>query len=193
MASNCCQLVGDLNLGISDGCIISISSNCSTEITNACGDSQPLEGPTTQTVSIAGYADSEIYSGCPGRAGVSIPWLRKFDCDDNKVYLISSGQGQAYTSPEAEIWATVKFEVGPRCNSWSASSSSGPQSIYMATEQINGYGLIYSGGPFAFDTDQNSSAFDLGELGDTFYLQSFSLEMQPGQLPTANYTFVRSI
>lgn len=193
MAGECCNLVGDLRLGISSGCIISVNTNCSTEISNACGETDPQEGPTTQTVSISGYAIDEIYRGCPGRAGVSIPWLRKYDCDDDIVYFISSGEGQAYTTEDAEFLAQVKYEVGPRCESWSASSSSGPSSIYMSTTQINGYGLIYNGNPFSFDTAQNINTYDLGDLGSGFYIQSFSLELQPGQIPIANYSFVRSI
>ena len=189
----CCNLVGDLQLGISSGCIISVNTSCSTEISNACGESNPQEGPTTQTVSISGYAMDEIYKGCPARAGVSIPWLRKYDCDDDIVYFISSGQGQSYTTEDAEFLAQVTYPVGPRCSSWSASSSSGPSSIFMATTQINGYGLSYSGKPFSFDTVDNANTYDLGDLGNGFYMQSFSLELQPGQVPIANYSFVRAL
>jgi hypothetical protein len=193
MAGECCNLVGDLELGISSGCIISVNTSCSTEITNACGETDPQEGPTTQTVSISGYAETTIYKGCPARAGVSIPWIRKYDCDEDIVYLISSGEGQSYATRDAEYLARVKYPVGPECESWSANSSSGPSSIYMVTTQINGYGLVYSGGPFEFDTAQNIDTYDLGLLGNSFYIQSFSLEMQPGQLPIANYSFVRTL
>lgn len=192
MANECCNLVGDLELGLRDGCIISVSSNCTTEITSNCGEDDPQEGATTYTVSLSGYAEDRIHVGCAGRAGVSIPWLTRYDCDNNRVYLISSGEGKSYTTTDAERLARVKNALGPKCDAWSANSTNGPTSIYMVSEQTNGYGLIYTGRPFAFDTADNRDTYDLGRLGAGFYMQSFSLEMQPGQLAIANYSFVRS-
>lgn len=194
MATNCCQLVGNFSIDVG-ACIISISSNCSTEITNACGDNNPLAGPTTQTVNIAGYASSEVFHGCPSRAGVSIPWIRKYDCENDLSHFIFSGEGQAFVAGDFGGLVYVKYPLVESCPAVSASSSSGPTGVYMAIEQINGYGLVYDGLPFKFETNATQTTLTLsGDYVDgLYYLQNFNLEAQPGQLPIASYTLVKSI
>lgn len=195
MDAECCNLVG--NLSISTGCYISVSTNCNTEIINVCGEDTPLCGPTTQTVNLAGFASSVVHIGCPGKAGVSIPWVRKYDCDNSIVYFLFSGQGQSYLAGDTGGLASLNNIVScaPSISSFSASSSSGPASIYMETSQTNGYGLNYNGGPISFTTSKDGTIVDLnvGNIIGTFYLQTFNLDVQPGQLPVANYTFVRSL
>lgn len=199
MAELCCQMVGDLQLDLGlSGCIISFSTNCSTEVVVACSqESEPLEGPTTGSISIVGYASSEIWRGCPSRAGVSIPFIRKHDCDLNKVYFISvKGQGQSFYTGEAKRYVTLKKTLPTSCESLSASSQSGPASIYSRSMQINGYGMSYDGDPIRFDTEEDPDG-PIISLGGVFsdkkcYLQNFSLELQPGQLPTASYSLVYS-
>lgn len=189
MADECCKLVGDLNLGF-DGCIISINTNCSVEAINACGDSNPLAGPSTGSLSITGYAETQIWVGCPSKAGVSIPYIRKYDCENDVVYFIPSGQGQSFTSGDANRLASVKFPLSS-CTALSASSTSGPSSIYMESTQTNGYGLSYTGGPISVETSKDMKPFSLPSLVEgELYLQSFNLDAQPGQLPTASYSFV---
>lgn len=190
MAEGCCQLVGDLNLGLSGGCLISVNTNCSTEGIIACGDDQPLQGPTTGTVSITAYANNSIWIGCPAKAGLSVPYVRKYDCDLDIVYFISSGQGQSFTSGDTQGLATVKF-VLDTCVSMSASSASGPTSTYMEVEQTNGYGLSYNGGPISIDTTPTMEPSSLGgAFPSELYLQSFSFDAQPGQIPTVTYSYV---
>lgn len=195
MADDCCQLVGDLDLGLNIGCIISVNSSCSTEMTNACGADTPYAGPSTQTVTLAGYAADEIYIGCAGSASVNINWLRKYDCVEDKVHFIFAGEGEASITGEVAGLAEVKYQLGPTdCLALSASSQSGPSSIYTITNQIMGYGMIFRGTPIEFNTDAEGTTINLGGLlAGTYYLQSFSLEMQPGQLPIANYTMVRDV
>jgi hypothetical protein len=184
----CCQLVGNLTLGI-DGCIISVSTNSSSEVAAVCGD-EPLEGPVTHSVSISGYASNELWRGCPGKAGVNIPYIRKYDCVNNILYFIFAGQGQSFTSGPVGSFVSL-YKAFSSVSSFSASASSGPSSIYMETTQTNGYGLLYSGGPISFSTSELSNTIDLGgSLGGGHYLQSFSFDAQPGQLPIASYNFV---
>lgn len=194
--ADCCQLAGNLSIG-GLGCYISVNTSCSTEITNACGDDTPLCGSTTQTITLAGYASSTVHIGCPGRAGVSIPWIRKYDCDNNKVHFLFAGEGQSYVAGDIDDLASLNNAVScaPSSVSFSASSSSGPTSIYMETSQTNGYGLDYNGGPISFTTFKEGTTVSLnvGNIYGTFYLQTFSLDVQPGQLPVANYTFVRAL
>ena len=190
MAGGCCQLVGDLHLGLSAGCIISINTNCSTEGVIACGDDQPLEGPTTGTVSITAYADTKPWVGCPAKAGLNIPYIRKYDCEQDIVYFIPSGQGQSFTSGDTQGFASVRYVLSS-CVSLSASSANGPAASYMETTQINGYGLSYNGGPISIATTPQMEPSNLGgSLPSDLYLQSFSFDAQPGQLPTVSYSYV---
>jgi hypothetical protein len=186
--ASCCQVVGDLQLGI-NGCVISINTNCSTESTIACGDETPLAGPTTGTITITAIADDEPWVGCPAKAGVNIPYIRKYDCDNDIIYFISNGQGQSFVSGDTKGLASVKYPLDT-CLSLSASSSSGPASLYTESEQVNGYGFIFSGDPIRVETDKNMEPINIGFGPSKLYLQSVSFDAQPTQLPTVTYTFV---
>ena len=192
MAIGCCQLVGSLDTGL-DGCIISISTGCSTEIITACGD-DPLEGPTTSTLNISAYAGTQLWIGCPSRGGVSIPFIRKYDCVEDRVYFIFSGQGQSFYTGEADRFVTLNKTLPTSCTSISASSASGPAAIYASSTQVNGYGLTYDGSPISFTTSSEGTTLSLGGIfaGPVYYLQSFNFEAQPGQLPTVSYSFIYS-
>jgi hypothetical protein len=184
--SNCCCLVvSTLNLGL-DG-VLSVSTNSNSEIAAVCGD-EPLEGPVTHSVSLTGYASSTVWNDCPAKAGVNIPYIRKYDCVNNKLYFIFAGQGQSFISGPAGVFVSL-FKAFSTVTSFSANASSGPSTPYMVTTQTNGYGLRYSGGPIDFTTSDLASPIDLGSLG-AHYLQSFSFDAQPGQLPIASYNFV---
>lgn len=189
MADSCCQLVGDLQLG-GAGCIISINTNCSTEGIVACGDDQPLEGPTTGTVNITAYANNSPWTGCPAKAGLTVPYIRKYDCDQDILYFIPSGEGQSFTSGNTQGFASVNYILSS-CVSLQASSTNGPTAVYMETAQTNGYGLIYNGGPISIRTQSRMGPINLGIRGvpDEVYLQSFSFDGQPGQLPTVSYSY----
>ena len=191
MANECCQLVGNLDLGI-DGCIISVSTNCNTEVAVVCGD-EPLEGTSIFTVNLSAYASTTLWVGCPAKAGVSIPYVRKYDCVNDVVYLIFAGQGQSFKSGDVDSFISLNNTMETTSTSYSASSSSGPAAIYMQTTQTNGYGLSYSGDPISFNTADGETLVNLGNLGNDFYLQSFNFDAQPGQLPVATYVFVKAL
>jgi len=192
MADKCCQIVGDLDLGL-DGCIISISTNCSTEVVTACGD-EALEGPSTGSINISAYVNNDIWIGCPSKAGVSIPFIRKYDCEEDQVYFIFSGQGQSFYTGEVSEFVTLHQELPTSCEAIQASSSSGPTGIYMRSTQINGYGMSYSGNPIEFTTTAEGTEIQLGGIFDgTYYLQSFNFDAQPGQLPVVSYSLVYPI
>jgi hypothetical protein len=190
MAEECCQLVGNLDLGF-PGCVISISTSCNTEGIIACGDENPLKGPTTGSVNITAYADTTPWIGCPTKAGVSIPYIRKYDCVNDIVYFIPSGQGQSFLSGDARGMVSIKYPLS-ECESINASSTGGPASIYMQTTQINGYGLVYNGDPIAISTSPEMEPISIGGpfSGVDTYLQNFNFDAQPGQPPTVTYTFV---
>ncbi len=195
MVESCCKLVGNLKLSDTLGCIISVNVSSRLEIIKKCG-TDLLIGPSTGTVSITGYAvtptdvDSGLHTGCPGRANVSIPWIKKYDCDNDVVYLISGGEGSASIAGDVDNLATLNIPSGRSFPSISASSTSGPATVYMETEQEDGYGLNYTGGPIAFDTTDELIISNFGVGSGPLYLQNFSVEFNPGQIPTASYSFL---
>jgi len=195
MAENCCKIVGNLTIDGIDGCITSVNVSSRSEILRECGG-EILIGPTTGTVSITGYAvtstenDSGIHTGCPGRAGVSIPWVRRYDCDQDILYLIAGGQGSSFIAGDIENSATLNIATGRSFPSISASSTSGPATVYMETFQEEGYGLNYTGGPIAFDTREELIINNFGVGEGPLYLQNFSVEFNPGEIPTASYSFL---
>ena len=126
MANECCQVVGDLALGI-DACIISINVSANTETFWLCEEVRL--GPTIGTVSVSAYASEELFSGCPSKAGVSINWIRKYDCESNRVYFINSSQGQSYISGEDGGLVSINHSTGRSYPVISASSASGPTSL----------------------------------------------------------------
>lgn len=192
--ADCCQLVGNLDLGINNGCIISVSSSSTTEVIMACGD-EPLEGATTGTISLSAYASTDLWVGCACRAGVSIPFIRKYDCIEDKVYFIFSGQGQSFYTGDKPASISLVGVLNSTTDSISASSSSGPASIYSNSKQYNGFGMRYTGEPISFTTTPKGTEIDIGGVfgNGPFYLQNFSFEAQPGQLPVVTYSLVYSI
>jgi len=190
-----CLVVGNLDLDLESKCIISVNRSCKTEYITACGEeTEPLEGPSIVSLRITGYASSIMWSGKAAKAGVSIPYIQKYDCENDKIYFICNGRGQSYTAGVGITLVTLYKSVKGKCDMLSASSTSGPATIYTLQSQATGYGMTYTGEPFAFVTDPNGTTIDVGDvLGGTYYLQSFGLDCQPGQLPTATYSLVAGI
>ena len=185
-----CVVVGNLDIGI-PGCFISINMASSTEAIAACGESDPKPGPTIGTLSLVAYpSNTAIWTELPAKAGVNIPYIRKYDCVKDVVHFINIGQGQSYASGEAE--ASIKFPFKEN-RIVSASSTSGPTTLYTDVTQTNGYGMSYNAGPINFDTGSAGyHSFGL-VAGAQFYLQNFSFDAQPGQIPTVSYSFMYSI
>jgi hypothetical protein len=188
--ADCCYLTNNFYISDDLGCIVSVSVSTSTE-TSRVGDCI-IVGPTIGTVSLSGYATDSYHVGCPGRAGVQIPWVRKYDCDNDVVHFIFSGEGKSQVAGDVGNLATVNTKVCTQ-TSISASSSAGP-ALYTHMEQDEGYGLDYIGNPISFNTTNDSDLiFDANKVGAPYEdcrLQSFSLECTPGQIPVATYSYV---
>lgn len=187
MSSDCCKLVGNLSVG--EG-VISVQVRSNTEV-NKSGNSI-IVGPTIGSISLSAFASRSIHIGCPGRAGVSINWIRRYDCDNDVVHFLFSGAGRSYISGDAGGFVRLTNSVVsyPVLN---ASAASGPAALYEDSSQVDGYGLSYTGAPFPFDTDSEGGLIfsNIGNIGTgTIYLQSFSLQCNPGELPTVNYDLV---
>lgn len=190
MSGDCCFLVGNFTKLNGLTGVISVSINSSTE--SSLIEESLVIGQTIGTLSISAYATKSIHLECPGRAGVQIPWVRKWDCDNNVSYFIPSGAGKSFVSGDVAGLASVYRTLG-YYNVVNASSSSGPASLYTDDTQEDGYGLSYRGDPIPVpDSVGFSYSFEglgIGEQSD-FYLQSLNLECNPGSIPTVSYSFV---
>lgn len=201
MADSCCYLVGNFNVTAPG--IISVTSQGSTEINlvTAGGSSAVTRGPSNGTVSISAYAGNTKYIGCPGRAGVTVPWVIRNDCSEN-IYLFG-GAGRSYISGVVGEYASFPSIAGvsnpvSEYRVVNASSSSGPATLYEDSTQKDGYGLIYTGYPWSIDTTTeegctvNLTSYGIGGYGNC-KLQSINLQTVPGQVPVVNMSFIYSI
>jgi hypothetical protein len=195
MGVECCNLVGNFPIGSLEG-IISVSSKGGTEMTKIGGNI--LHGPTTGTISISAYASKTVHDGCAGKAGVSLNWIKKYDCDNDDVYFIFAGEGKSYITGDVGSLITLRYPTEVvTYEIINASASSGPASVYQKENQTDSYGLEYTGGPWSFITSSDGEVvIDLLELSagyDSIYLQSFSLTTSPNQVPTVSYEFVYTV
>ena len=203
--SNCCNLVGNF-FGNSDNKptgIISVTSQGSAEVrlVSAGGRNVATVGPSTGTVSISAYASNERYYGCPGRANVTVPWIIKNDCSEQR-YLFG-GAGRSSISGDVGTYAEFPHIAGVTnpVNSYnvvSASASSGPASLYENSIQRDGFGLIYRGNPWIINTSTedgctiNLTSYGIGAYG-VCKLQNINLQCVPGKIPVVNMSFIYSI
>ena len=187
----CCHLVGNYPTTL-DG-IISISTRTNIEISKV--EECTIIGPAIGSVSVSAYADDKVHSGCAVTSSVSIPWIRKYDCDYDISYFIFSGAGQASIAGDvADISKLVKLnDIVCTTKYVSASASSGPMSLYQTSEQHSSSGLTYNGHPWKFNTEVESTLDIKFDDFPSMFLQSFNLQCTPGQVPTATFEFVYSI
>lgn len=201
MAGTCCNLVGNFNI-TAEG-IISVTSQGSTavNVVTAGGTSAATIAPSTGTVSISAYASGDRYVGCPGRAGVSIPWIIKNDC--SKYVYLFGGAGKSYISGEVGTYAEFPSITGitnpvSEYDVVSASAGSGPAALYEKSIQQDGYGLEYTGFPWGINTTSeagctiNLTSYGIGGYGDC-KLQNLQIQTVPGQVPVVNMSFIYSI
>ena len=199
--ATCCNLVGNFNITAPG--IISVTSQGSTQMNliSAGGTNASTISPSTGTVSITAYASDERYVGCPGRAGVTIPWVIRSNCAEN-IYLFG-GAGRSYISGEVGNFAKFPSIAGitnpiSEYNVVSASAGSGPASLYEDSTQKDGYGLIYSGNPWNINTTTeagctiNLTSYGIGGYGEC-KLQNINIQCVPGQIPVVNISFIYSI
>lgn len=193
---DCCKLVG--NIDIFGECWVSVDINSQTELGPFCETNEFVIGPTTVTLSLSSYAKNAIHVGCPGKATVSLPWLKKIDCENALLYFLYNKTGSASIYGDVEELATLLHPASSH-KVWHASSASGPYSIYTEDIQYNGFGLKYDGEPITFNTETENgvtlnidflSRVGLDVVDNKMYLQNFNLSMEQGQVPMASYSFV---
>lgn len=193
MGDGCCHLVGNffIDTGLSmPGCIVSVNNTINTEFNdNSCGGIS--EGPRIGTLNISGYVDGTIYTGCPARAGVQVLWMRKYLCDEDTTLFIYLGPGRSFMQDSASEYVSLGKESTSKTVTMSASSQSGPSTLFSINEQTEGLGMTYSRGPIVFSTDSESGCImaNMGVGTGSYYLQTFNIELVPGSIPIASYTF----
>jgi hypothetical protein len=163
-----------------------------------------LYGPAFGDLSISAYAplsDNERNSlGCPARAGASFNWDRRYACDDTggniAVYFIPRGKIRSYK--EGEVTGNITMTEIVRYPFFSASAGSGPATPYLIEDHVDAYNFSYSGGPIPISpsdaTHEKSLSIFGGILptGSRLYLQSFSWEYTPPNVPNVSYSFLFS-
>lgn len=188
---SCCQLV--MNYLVDVEGIISVSTRSSTETSMA--DDQLIIGPTIGNVSISAYTGEAPHEGCPTKANVSIPWIKKYNCDLNEVHFIFAGQGNSSVSGKSKEDVIKLNNIATSYRILNVSAASGPTSIYDDSTQTDGYGLSYNKGPWSFETsEQEVLIIDTGiETFGPMYLTSFSYQANANQFPTVSYEFMFAI
>lgn len=186
--ANCCHIVGSLYV---NEYVISVQVRSDTEMTKI--GRSIIVGPTIGSVAVTGYATHSPHEECPGRAGVTINWIRKYDCDTNQLHLLFAGAGKSYIS--GDVGGLASIQSGGAVVTYpilNASAASGPTALYERATQTDGFGLEYSGHPYSFATsDEGGVKMGIPGVGTgDMYLQSFSLQCTPGQVPIASYNFV---
>lgn len=202
VTSGCCRLVG--NFPITKDGIISLSSrvNFTRQLLQDGHTYKVVSAPTTGTLSISAYTNltATRYHGCPGNAGVSIPWIMKSDC--KVIKFIYGGVGDSYISEydgdlvRFPTSGDIDNPVGSH-RAINASAASGPVSLYEDTTQYIGYGLIYTGHPWYIDTTKESdctkdlsSALGIGPGYEECHLQSISVQFNPGEVPVVSMEYM---
>lgn len=202
--TDCCVIASQFN-GISGitGCLISANMSGKVEIIKECGigaSGDVIFGPTIGSLSITAYVNNrlDIHNNCQGRAGVSVPWSRHFGCGikgEEGVYFIKTGSGSSFVAGNVDGLATIVKSTNREYPNISISSQGGPTSPGTNITQTDGAGLIYNGGPLSFNSSTDDMEFnftvsyDGGSINE-FYLQNFNLELTPGEIPIANYSFM---
>lgn len=191
--SNCCYLVGnffnDTPFNFSE-CIVSVNNNINTNLNDyGCGNLS--EGGSIGTLNISGYAGNTVHMGCTARAGVQILWMRKFICSTGLTHFIFQGSGRSFMYEDASKYVELYKTSEKKTQIITASSQSGPATLFTKAEQTEGLGMKYSAGPINFDTSSEAGCTleNLGLGKGDYYLQNFNIELVPGSIPIASYTF----
>jgi hypothetical protein len=194
IAANFPGLVG-LNLGI-----ISVSLKTSQNIT-VTNTGLQLFGASSGDLSITAYAplgNGEELS-CPGRAGVSFEWDQKMDCDSGnglRIYFIARAKDKAYI--EGDVSSQISMTSYNSYETFSASASSGPFTMYLKTTHRDGYDFSYRGTPVPVNKNNGRNPTIVPFLspilpsGSKLYLSNFTWEYTPVGVPTVSYSFLFS-
>lgn len=200
MANVCvCNIVANFPY-LKDLGIVSASLRTNREVV-VTSDGLALYGPSFGDLSITAYGDyldTKLLT-CPARAGASYSWDRRYECDTTShiiVYFIPHGRIKSYK--EGEVNRNISLKPVSSHTSFSASASSGPTTVYLMQDHIDAYDFTYSGDPIPLEPDDAYNPKHVSFLdpllpnGSSLYVQSFSWEYTPPQIPMISYSFLFS-
>jgi len=202
MAVDCCNIVAYYPTNKDN--LISVDSRSGTDATLIGGVLHP--GATQGVATISAYPSDQLYRGCHASAKVDLPWISKYDCDADKMHYIYKGAGRSsvigdYSETSGDLGLEVYIPDGNELDTYrylKASASSGPMSLYTDELQTDGYGLVYKGLPWSFNTmDEGTLTIERSDIesdgGSTnwgpIHLQSFNINFNPGELVVVTYSF----
>jgi hypothetical protein len=200
MANICvCDIVANFPY-LKDLGIISASLRTNRDIV-VTSDGLALYGPSFGDLSITAYGDylDTQKLTCPAKAGASYTWDKRYECDTTShiiVYFIPRGRIRSYQ--EGEVNSNISLKPVSSHASFSASASSGPTTVFIKQDHIDAYDFTYSGGPIPLVPDDAYYAINIDFLdpllpaGSSLYVQSFSWDYTPPQIPTLSYSFLFS-
>ena len=186
MATCECKLASSYNLGL-DGIIsANLRSNVAFTVTEG---GLVLYGAAMGDLSITAYASRDPHDGCPGRAGTGFEWMQKLQCDGEiLVHFIPNGRAKAYMEGDTTNISMTRVAACNSYKTFSASASSGPNTLVYEFVHDDGYDLHYSGGPIAVSPDNGKEPTTIGFLtgilptGSTLYMTNFSCIYMEGQI-----------
>ena len=199
MATCICHVAGEFPL-LGDLGIFSANLRTNIDVTVTEGG-LVLYGPAFGDLSVSAYAPlvggEETSLGCPGKAGASYNWDRRYDCDSDgviKVYFIPRGRTRSYK--EGDITSNISMTEIERYPFFSASASNGPTTPYLLQDHIDAFNFRYNVKPIDI-TDQDAYNEKIVSIftgilptGSKLYLQSFNWEYTPPNVPTVSYSFL---
>jgi hypothetical protein len=176
--------------------IVSASINGSTTV-DIAESGLVLLGATINTLSITAYAfepggDWFLGATCPSSAQAQLNWVQKYDCIRDTMYFIPKTGGKASITGGPIDGVTLGCDPNIVSDNFSASASSGPTTPYITNERRDGFNLIYTGRPIPINSGSPDTYNILLGPGGSIdaNLQSFSLNVNPPQPATVNYSFV---
>ncbi len=199
MPANCeCHVAAEFPILGSLGIIsANLRTNKEVSVTDA---GIVLIGPTTGDLAITAYAPLTTSLDCPGRAGVSYSWERRIECTGGGnliIHFIPRAAGKAFKEGDVDN-TIIMTNAGTEYKSFSASAAGGPATPYLYLDHQDGYRFYYNGNPIRVspadgNTVKNVTIFDgILPAGSELYLQSFSWEYTPPNIPTVSYSFLFS-
>jgi len=205
-----CNVAGEFKVLAGYGII---SANLRSNVNFSIGETGViLYGPATGDLSITAYApltpaDTANLS-CPGRAGSQFNWAQFIECENDSsgfiVHYVPNGRNSGYM--EGDVTEKISMVSLPGCTNYktfSISAGSGPSTPSLRFTHRDGYYLTYKNGspiPIGIESGTNptvvgfltSGAEPLLPPGSKLYLNSFSWEYNPPEIPIVSYSFLFS-
>jgi len=198
-----CFIVGNAFPELAGLGIISINIRISTDINVV--DGVVLTGATTGDLSISAYAPLGTGEDldCPGKASVSYNWERRLVCEDPGIivaHFIPRAGTKAYE--EGETSSQIRMtRYAPTTNIvLNASASSGPTAPIIYMRHYDGYDFYFDGSPIKINPSAGTNYMTLTVfegiiegIPSELYLQNFTWQYEPPNVPTVSYSFMFSI